>query len=335
MESFQSYEPAIRSALVSMGIAAPGEPVELTPLVGGVSSLVVVAETAERGKVCVKLALPELRTAVCWQAPRERSAAEVAWLRFARRHLPEAVPAVIAEDPSCFTFAMEYLPSNELPVWKTELAAGKVDLDFARKLGRCLGTLHAASARDADIGATFANADSFHALRLDPYFYATARAHPHLSGAIVRLAAALADRKQVLIHGDVSPKNILVGRSGPVLLDAECATYSDPAFDLAFVLHHLLLKRFWLPTHDRKLLACFFALSGDYLKCIDWEPAEAVEARAAAIIPALLLARIDGKSPVEYLANDDRDRVRRFAMRFVENPNTRLEAIANAREWAL
>ena len=45
-----------------------------------------------------------------------------------------------------------------------------------------------------------------------------------------------------LVHGDVSPKNILVGPAGPVFLDAECAWYGDPAFDLAFCLNHLLLK---------------------------------------------------------------------------------------------
>lgn len=330
----ETDEAAVRAALEAMGIAAPGEHVEVTPLTGGVSSLVALAETSGRGKVCIKLALSELRTAAEWRAPLERSSAEVAWLRFAGRHVPQAVPEVIAEDPSRFAFAMTYLPPDELPVWKAELAAGRTDVAFARKVARVLGSLHAASARDPDVARTFANAPSFDALRLDPYFRATARAHPPLAAAIGRLADSLAETPRALIHGDVSPKNILVGRDGPVLLDAECATHGDPAFDLAFVLHHLLLKRVWRPAYDRQFVECYFALAGDYLACVDWESADTVEARAAALVPALLLARVDGKSPAEYLTDEaDRDRLRRIATRFLQAPATRLEAVATASEW--
>jgi aminoglycoside phosphotransferase (APT) family kinase protein len=116
------------------------------------------------------------------------------------------------------------------------------------------------------------------------------------------------------VHGDVSPKNILCGPHGPVFLDAECAWYGDPAFDLAFCLNHLLLKCAWVPQHAGEFHSCFDALGVAYLRGATWESPAALEARAASLLPGLLLARIDGKSPVEYLQQESsRDRVRHAA----------------------
>ena len=113
-----------------------------------------------------------------------------------------------------------------------------------------------------------------------------------------------------LVHGDVSPKNILVGPDGPVFLDAECAWYGDPAFDLAFCLNHLLLKCVWVPSAKEKLLQCFSVLSSSYLQRFS---SGNLEERTASLLPALLLARVDGKSPVEYLDEAQRSFVRERA----------------------
>src|SRR5205085_5858894 len=132
-----------------------------------------------------------------------------------------------------------------------------------------------------------------------------------------------------LVHGDVSPKNILVGPAGPVFLDAECAWWGDPAFDLAFCLNHLLLKCLWTPAARDDFLACFDALSESYLAAAEWEPRAALERRAAALLPGLLLARVDGKSPVEYLRDDaSRASVRRVARQFLVAPTDRLQVVA-------
>jgi hypothetical protein len=114
-----------------------------------------------------------------------------------------------------------------------------------------------------------------------------------------------------------------------VFLDAECAWFGDPAFDLAFCLNHLLLKCLWTPAARAGFLACFDALAEAHLGAVDWEPREALERRAATLLPALLLARVDGKSPVEYLS-DERDRatVRRVARRFLKSPVERVGAVA-------
>jgi thiamine kinase-like enzyme len=110
------------------------------------------------------------------------------------------------------------------------------------------------------------------------------------------------------VHGDVSPKNILVADHGPIFLDAECAWYGDPAFDLAFCLNHLLLKCLWVPAARNAFLACFAALSGTYLENVSFEN---IESRTASLLPALLLARVDGKSPVEYLGDSQKALVRK------------------------
>jgi Ser/Thr protein kinase RdoA (MazF antagonist) len=138
---------------------------------------------------------------------------------------------------------------------------------------------------------------------------------------------------KTLVHGDVSPKNILLGSQGPVLLDAECATWSDPAFDLAFCLNHLLLKCLWTPSATTGFLHGFEVLAHSYLQAVDWEPPKNLEARAARLLPGLLLARVDGKSPVEYITEDhQRQQVRRVASALLLKPTTLLQEVAQA--WA-
>ena len=134
-----------------------------------------------------------------------------------------------------------------------------------------------------------------------------------------------------MIHGDVSPKNILVGPAGPVFLDAECACIGDPAFDLAFCLNHLLLKSLWNPAARESFNACFEAMAQSYLAGVDWEPAAGLEARAASLLAGLFLARVDGKSPVEYItAEADREGVRRCARGLLIAPPESLKAVLAA-----
>jgi aminoglycoside phosphotransferase (APT) family kinase protein len=137
--------------------------------------------------------------------------------------------------------------------------------------------------------------------------------------------------KRALVHGDISPKNILCGPDGPVFLDAECAWWGDPAFDLAFCLNHLLLKCLWVPASRASFLQSFHGLAAAYLSLVAWEPAAALEARAAHLLPALLLARVDGKSPVEYITSAvERGKVRAVAYRFLNDPADRLTDVARA-----
>jgi aminoglycoside phosphotransferase (APT) family kinase protein len=319
---------AVIAFLRRSGLARAGETPRAEPLAGGVSSDIWRVELA-RGALCVKRALPRLRTAQLWEAPVGRNRFERRWIETANRIVPGVAPRVLAADDDAGCFAMEDLGS--LPLWKSELAAGRADAGFARAVGERLGWIHAATARDALIAAQFATDASFHALRLEPYLLATARAHADLAARLEALAARTAATRLALVHGDVSPKNILVGPAGPVLLDAECAWYGDPAFDLAFCLNHLLLKCLWVPAASEGFLACFDSLRLSYIERISWEDPSGLEARAASLLPGLLLARVDGKSPVEYITESSQaNRVRRVARALISAPPARLSEVREA-----
>ncbi|MEO8487125.1 MAG: aminoglycoside phosphotransferase family protein [Betaproteobacteria bacterium] len=315
-----------------MALVSTDQLVTLIPLDGGVSSDIWRVETPT-STFCVKRALARLKVAADWQAPVERNRSEVAWFRAAARIAPDAVPAILGDDPNAGAFAMSWLPPERYPVWKALLRDGTIEPASARAVGDVLGRIHAATADRAEVAEAFATDAVFHAIRLEPYLEATGRAHPDLAGRFAALVATTAATRRVLVHGDFSPKNLLIGPSGPVILDAECAWFGDPAFDLAFVLNHLLLKGAWRPALRARALDAYAALVEGYRARVAWEPWAKVERRTAALLPALLLARIDGKSPVEYLTDErDRDRVRAFARPRVAEAPTRLDAIAH--DWS-
>jgi aminoglycoside phosphotransferase (APT) family kinase protein len=330
MQSVQDPVADFRPALERIGLLAPGEPLALEPLAGGVSSDIFRA-VLPGGPVCVKRALPKLKVQADWRAPVDRNRYEVAWMRTAARAVPEAVPAIRGEDPQSGCFAMAWLDPADHPVWKQQLRDGILDGHTAREVGRRLCAIHAHTAGRPEVAAAFDTERIFVPIRIEPYLLATARAHPEHAAVLEVLAETTRTTRCALVHGDVSPKNILVGPRGPVFLDAECAWYGDPAFDLAFCLNHLLLKCVWRPQWWVQYLHSFSTLSETYLAGVTWEPAADFEARAARLLPGLFLARVDGKSPVEYITTDaDRDKVRRVASALLLHPVERLAAVRDA-----
>lgn len=281
----------------------------------------------------MKRALPKLRVQMDWTAPVERNQYEIAWFRTVAGIAPAAVPKILGTDPSHGLFVMEYLPPESYRLWRSELHAGRAKPSMAAQVGRLLERIHASTAKRSEMAEMFPTDDIFHAIRLEPYLEATARRHPDLAGPLRRLVATTASTKLALVHGDVSPKNILIGPNGPVFLDAECAWYGDPAFDLAFCLNHLLLKCLWTPKSASDFLACFDSMYQTYLAGVSWESPAAIEARAAALLPALFLARVDGKSPVDYVTQEaDKERVRRISRPLIQKAPRRLAVIRQA--WA-
>jgi aminoglycoside phosphotransferase (APT) family kinase protein len=313
------------------GLAAQGEAAAWTPLAGGVSSDIWRVDLPGRA-ICVKRALPKLRVGSEWHAPVSRNRYEWEWLRLAADIVPLSVPRPLAHDPQLGLFAMAFLPAETYPVWKQQLLAGKVDLDTAARVGHLLATLHNATAGRPELAAEFDTTDNFRALRLDPYLIATGVRHPDLQRALVDLAERTARARIALVHGDVSPKNILVGPAAPVLLDAECAWYGDPAFDIAFCLNHFLLKAVLLPQHQGELLQAYQTMTTSYLDEVRFERRAELEQRAACLLPALALARIDGKSPVEYLVGRpfEQDLVRSLARPLISRPAASLAEIMGA-----
>jgi 5-methylthioribose kinase len=306
--------------------AGLGAPLRVHALAGGVSSDIWRVDLAS-GPICVKRALPRLRVAQLWQAPIARNRYEREWLQSAGAIAPGAAPRVLAWDDDAGLFAMEYL---EHPVWKSLLREGVTEADFAAAVGTTLSAIHAGTSGNGDIAQRFATDAIFHAIRLEPYLVATGRVHPDLRDRLLALERRTAATRRCLVHGDVSPKNIVVRAQGPVFLDAECAWYGDPAFDLAFCLNHLFLKCIWVPAARAAFMQCYEALASAYLRGVTWEAPHAVEERAATLLPGLLLGRVDGKSPVEYLDDAGRETVRRAARALLGAPVRTLDALRDA-----
>lgn len=316
--------------LKGMGLVAEGETPQYEPLTGGVSSDIWKVHL-RASTICVKRALSKLKVEADWQVPVGRNASEVAWIELANRIVPSSAPTILGHDAAAGLFAMEFCDPRNHTLWKSELRDGRVDMAAARAVGDTLGQIHAATAGDAAIAREFANDAIFYDIRLEPYLIAAGRAHPDLAEAFDALANVTAATKHVLVHGDVSPKNILLGPEGPVFLDAECAWYGDPAFDLAFCLNHLLLKCLWTPSAQAGFLHAFETLTHAYLARVGWEPAEDVERRTACLLPGLFLARVDGKSPVEYVTDEgQKEMVRRIARALLFDPKEKLSDICGA-----
>ncbi len=315
--------------LASHGLLREGASSRWTALNGGISSDVWRVESSA-GICCVKQALERLKVTAEWLVPRTRSSYEWAYLRFAAERVPGSVPRPLAHDPDLSIIAMEFLEPGAFPVWKQLLMDRQVDEATARSVGAMLGQLHGLSAHSSELARTFDTLENFRAIRLEPYLLATAQRHADFASVLHMLAERTAASKIALVHGDVSPKNILIGRRGPVLLDAECAWFGDPAFDLAFCLTHLLLKCLVHPDIAVRYLNAFAMLCDGYRAQVNWEDPSLLEQRAASLLPGLLLARVDGKSPVDYLDRVTQEQVRMTARSLLAVLPSRLDEVAQA-----
>jgi len=305
--------PDLTRFLESEGLIEPGSSFDSKMLPGGVSSDIHLV-SGSGGPVVVKRALAQLKVEGTWKAPVERSAHEAAYLRVAGQLVPGFCPRLLAHDETSGYLAMEYFNPQAYPLWKTQLLAGTVDLETAGRVGDHLGKIHSAAARTPGLAEEFDTTDAFRSLRLHPYLETLPAKHPQLTDKVDRLILMLLSNRMTLVHGDVSPKNILVGGEGPVLLDAECAWWGDPAFDLGFCTNHLFLKSFLLRRNRKSLMRSVRAFIDAYVPHISWEEPDSVLQRTAALLPALMLARVDGLSPVEYLDDDQSETVRGFAL---------------------
>jgi 5-methylthioribose kinase len=276
-------------------------------LTGGVSSLVVRVVTDD-GAFVIKQALRQLRVEAAWFSRPERSGIEARCAVALSELVPGSVPEVVAIVPERSTFVMRSAPPGT-ETWKDRLLRGEVSLEVAEAVGRMLGRIHATSARRGSLAAEFADTSFFDELRIDPYLRFVAAATADLAPALDEVAGELLAPGACLVHGDFSPKNLLVTPDGHVLLvDHEVAHWGHPAFDVAFVTNHLCLKAVRFRAEGR---------APAYLEAattvLDAYAAEVgglelgIGRFAARTTGALMLARVDGKSPVEYLT-DERDR---------------------------
>lgn len=315
-----SDQAALVSMLERLKMIGAGEIPQVHRLTGGVSSNIVRIDIGKRS-FCLKQALPTLKVAKLWNAPVERVFEEIAWLRTAALIAPLNIPVILGEDAQTGSFLMEYLPEDQYGSWKGALLRGDVVKGIAGQLGTILNQIHNRTAGDPKIVEAFDkpfNDQNIMAIRLDPYLRETGRQHSDRAPYFEGLVQSFIANKRCLVHGDVSPKNILIGPNGPVILDAECACYGDPSFDVAFLLNHLLLKAAYRPESSVAYSDEYSGFVEAYFSSINWEPKSDLEIRVARLLPALLLARVDGKSPVEYLNEQQRSKVKRLAIKLLD-----------------
>jgi aminoglycoside phosphotransferase (APT) family kinase protein len=278
----------------------------LEALTGGVSSEIILVEDGGQ-RFVVKRALAKLRVRDDWFADTGRSRVEQSYLRVVGALLPSCVPRVLFADPEAGWFAMEYLGEGFVN-WKSQLLRGCAEPSAALRAGEALGVIHRETWGDAALAAEFATGPNFYQLRIEPYLETAARRVPDLAGPLLAEAARLRGTALALVHGDFSPKNILLTPGRIVLLDAEVGWFGDPVFDVAFLLNHLLLKALLHAKAPDAMIESARIFWTAYAKALAANAGAGFEARTVRLLLCLMLARIHGKSPVEYLPEPHKQR---------------------------
>ncbi|MFA9518158.1 aminoglycoside phosphotransferase family protein [Halopenitus sp. H-Gu1] len=291
----------------------------VTSLGGGVSNTVLQVSTPDACYV-VKQPLANLAVEDDWPADTARVHNEAAAVRAYHGIIDAAglddieVSAVVFEDTENRVIAITCAPATSR-MWKAELLERHVDPDVGATLGRFLATSHRDASEKQTIRSEFANKTPFEQLRLDPYHRTVAEQHPDIRAVVDAEIERISDVERTLVHGDFSPKNVLVDSADetPVwLLDFEVAHWGDPSFDTAFMLNHLCIKAVYNPGRQQAYLETATHFWEAYTDVIEWD----IEADTVTELAILMLARVDGKSPVEYVTSPDtKEILRRIAKR--------------------
>ena len=308
--------------LAEIGLLPEGVSCVATPLTGGVASDIAKVSVEDKD-FCIKFALAKLRVKADWFAPVERNLAEYKWLKTMSEIAPDSSITLYGHSPKANGFVMSFLDGDDCFLLKKALFDGLGQASQAEAIGRLLGHIHHHSSLPDFDPIGFDNRDNFYALRIEPYLVYTATKHPSIEAQIKQMVETLYHAQTALVHGDVSPKNIIFKGGQPIILDAECATMGDPCFDVGFCLNHFILKALYVTSCTSPYLGLCLSFWQSYRAAISWEKADDFEARLCQLLPLLILARVDGKSPVEYFDERQQDEVRNLALALIaEQPQT-------------
>ncbi len=306
-------------------VEAAGRTPVVRRLAGGVSNRAMVVGD----RWVVKQALDRLRVPVEWNCSPERIHREAAGLRWVAELCgASAVPALVFEDQAEHVIVMAYV-SEPHDNFKALLLAGRIEKTHVRQFGELLGCLHTeSSARLDEIRGELGDRSFFESLRLEPYYAFSAERVPEAAEFLGSLIAETRAIAACAVHGDYSPKNVLVHDGRLILLDHEVMHVGDPAFDIGFSLAHLLSKAHALPSCRRELGVAAIDYWRAYAASADATPA--LESRAVRHGLGCLLARVAGRSPLEYLDEAQRARQRQAALTLMTRPPERVEDLAGA-----
>ncbi len=314
----------IGPSLQKWGLAPLGEEPTFAFLGGGVSNVVIKVKTS-KGVWVVKQALPQLRVSDEWMADPSRIEREAECLDVIRKYLgSEFAPRLFDLDRENFACLIECAPEGT-NTWKEELLRGKIREGITEKVATIMYQFHERT-RGSEIQSEFEDISNFIQLRIDPYLNAIASRHPEIKVEINEVIRSLVSVRECLVHGDYSPKNILLLPDGRVwLIDCEVAHFGNPNFDIAFCTNHLLLKA----TH---LKSKAHLVEAQKLWSVYWRGIKSTtrEPEAVRVLSALMLARVDGKSPVEYFDPNDKKFVREIASNQIAKRTTDFQEICDA-----
>jgi 5-methylthioribose kinase len=321
---------ALQQYLAANGLLSERDDVAITALPGGVSGRTVLVVWSDGRGLVFKQALAKLRVAVDWFSDPTRIHREALGLRRLAQLAPSgSAPAAVFEDLQEHVLGMEAVPKPH-DNWKSLMLAGRLEEDHVRQFGEWLGTVHRRSwLRRNELAPAFDDRSFFESLRVEPYYQYTATQVPAAAAFLGELVAATRVRRLALVHGDYSPKNVLVHAGRLVVLDYEVIHWGDPAFDLGFGLTHLLSKAHHVRGRRADFAQAasqFFRVYLESLGDVPW--ANDLEPHAVRHTLGCLLARACGRSPLEYLGPTARERQRDAVLTLITRPPVRVDDLA-------
>jgi len=216
-------------------------------------------------------------------------------------------------------------------VWKHMLMEGEINPAQLRASSEILGAIHRRSySKSKQITVVFQDRSYFETLRLGPFYHQSAKNVPEAVAFINQLISETRERQLCLVHGDFSPKNLLIIQGGIVLLDHEVVHFGDPAFDVGFFLAHFLSKAHHLPAHQAKFLAAVRQFIEMYIASLSASPLRnAIEEPSVKHTLACMLARAVGKSPLEYLTDSERNTQREIVVALMKQPPNSIDDLVD------
>ena len=299
-------------------------PAEVEELTGGVSNVVLAVKSGDKDLV-LKQALPQLKVAAVWKADQRRAIVEANGMKLLHSITPDSVPDLVDFDPEEFTLTMERLP-RECTVWKSDLLDGVIKPSIGEDLGRILATWHNFGGDNKEARDAYMEDSLFDQLRVTPFYRAVAKVNPALDARIQELIMEISTEKITLVHGDFSPKNIMIsGSNKPIVLDFEVMHTGNPVFDLGFVSAHLLCKYLRIEDATQRALLRETAISfvNSYAQTCNIDVAKSLPHHVAVIA----LARVEGVSPVNYLDEAGKARVQSVTKAALANPQITFEGL--------
>jgi 5-methylthioribose kinase len=301
-------------------------------LSGGVSNKTLSLTRTGGESWVIKQSLPKLRVALDWFSDPARIQVEANGLRYLPLVTPKgSIAPLLFEDPAENILAMESVPDPHQN-WKQQLLSGDINQQSFRQFAQLLGSIHRQGSRlRHELAPYFGSKQFFLTLRLEPYYGESATVAPEAASFLEELVTWTLSRSDTLVHGDFSPKNVLVYRQRLILLDHEVLHFGDPAFDVGFSLTHFLSKALHLPQKREALLEAaklYWQSYRNEVRGLPWTPQ--LDFRAAQHTLASLLARVCGRSPLEYLSQEERLLQRRIVIELIKENSATVDQVISA-----